>query len=69
MPNHSLDDLATLERTSQSPQTLCDPLSGVLSHSVFAKVKVESCDHGTGQYRVVLRGTLDTTEPDFTIGS
>jgi len=69
MLEYSVDELPMLERTPQSPQRLCDQLWGVLSHSVVARVKVESCDRETGDYRVVLQGTLESTPPDFTIGS
>ena len=69
MLEFSVDDLPTLERTPQSPQRLCDQVWRVLSHSVVARVKVESCNRETGEYRVVLQGTLESVPPDFTIGS
>lgn len=59
MPQYSIEDLAVIGRTPASPRALSDQLWGVLSHSVVARVHVDSCDRETGDYRVVLQGTFE----------
>jgi len=64
MGEYSLHDVEALGETSQSPRRLNDRLWNLLSHSVDARVKIESCNWQTGEYRVVLQGTLDVEPPD-----
>lgn len=64
MPEFSLEDVAAIGSAQRSPRKLNDQLWGVLSHSLFARISVESCDRETGDYRVVLQGTLDVEPPD-----
>jgi hypothetical protein len=66
MLKYTIEDVATLGRAQMSPGTLSDKLWGVLSHSVVAHARVDSCDRETGEYRVVLQGTLDLEPPDTT---
>ncbi len=65
MPDYSIEDVTTIGRSPISPRALNDKLWGVLSHSVVARVRVESCDRETGEYRVVLQGTLDLEPPEI----
>ncbi len=57
--------LGVIERTPTSPAALTHGLWEVLSNSVAAKAKVESCNVETGEYRIVLHGTLDLEETKF----
>ena len=49
----------TIERTPSSPLSLQYRLSELLYNSTTCKCKVESVNHTTGEYRIVLQGTLD----------
>lgn len=59
MPRFQPTDLNALERAPASPAALTQGLWEVLSNSVATKAKVESYNFETGEYRVVLQGTLD----------
>lgn len=68
MADQLLNDLRAIERSPHSPQSLCDDVWTVLSHSISAKANVEVCDRETGRYRVVLQGTLEHVEPETGTG-
>ena len=57
-----MKDLNALERAPTSPAALTQGMWDVLSHSVAVKAKVDSFNLDTGEYRVVLQGTLDQLE-------
>jgi hypothetical protein len=65
MPRVLPTDLAAIERTPQSPGALTQELWEVLRNSLTAKLKVDSCNWETGEYRIVLQGTLDLEETKF----
>ncbi|MBI4364331.1 MAG: hypothetical protein HY568_02785 [Candidatus Latescibacteria bacterium] len=65
MPRIGPTDLTAIERTPTSPAALTQGLSHVLASSLAIKAKVESCNWETGEYRVVLQGTLDMEETKF----
>ena len=65
MPRIGSTDLGTIERTPNSPAALTRGLWEVLSHSVAAKATVQSCNHETGEYRIVLHGMLDLEDAKF----
>ncbi len=65
MPRIGLETLGTIERVPTSPAALSGGLWEVLSSSVAARAKVESYNYDTGEYRVVLQGTLDLEETKF----
>jgi hypothetical protein len=65
MPRISPTDLGAIERTPTSPAALTHGLWEVLSNSVAAKVKVDSVNRETGEYRIVMHGTLDLSESKF----
>ena len=58
-------DLAAVERFPTSPGALSDALSGVLVRSLAARAKLKSCNRHTGEYRVVIHGTLDLQATEF----
>jgi hypothetical protein len=64
MAGSPVKDLVALGRQDLSPIALNDKLWGVLTNSLAARIKIESCNWETGEYRVVLQGTLDLEPPD-----
>ena len=58
-------DLNAIERSPLSPGALSRGLTEVLNNSMAARAKVESYNWETGQYRVVLQGTLDLVATKF----
>jgi hypothetical protein len=65
VPKIWLKELNSLERAPASPAALNQSVWDVLSHSVAVKAKVDSINTGTGEYRIVLQGTLDPEEDRF----
>jgi hypothetical protein len=63
MSRFRVQDLPTLESSPTSPATLRLKLGELLINSVKAAASVELLDRETGEYRVVLHGTLD--QDDF----
>ena len=61
-----IEDLRTIEVAPTSPATLRSKLSEVILNSTHAKARVESLNPETGEYRVVLQGTLDRENSRFT---
>lgn len=59
MSRFHLKDLPILETSPTSPATLRQKLGELLIHSTSAAAMVEMLNKETGEYRVVLRGTLD----------
>jgi len=58
-----LQDLPSLEASPTSPATLRAKIGELIIHSVNAAAQVEMLDRETGEYRVVLQGTIDLDEP------
>jgi hypothetical protein len=54
--------LSAIERTQMSPNALSMGIWDVVSHSISTRAKVEGFNAETGEYRVVLQGTLDLDE-------
>jgi hypothetical protein len=65
MPRIRPTDLGIIERSPTSPAALSSGLWEVLRNSVAARAKVDSYNYETGEYRVVLQGTLDLEETKF----
>lgn len=65
MPRINPTDLSAIERSPASPASLSRGVGEVLGNSVTAKAKVDSYNMETGEYRVVLHGTLDLEETKF----
>ena len=59
MPRMVPDSLTAIERTPASPSALSSGLWDVLSHSISSRAKVDGFNLETGEYRIVLQGTLD----------
>jgi hypothetical protein len=62
MPKMDPNALSGIERSQMSPSALSTGLWDVLSHSISTRAKVEGFNAETGEYRVVLQGTLDLDE-------
>ena len=65
MPRFQPTDLSAIERIPTSPAALTQGIWEVLSNSVVSKAKVDSYNWETGEYRVVLQGTLDLEDSKF----
>ena len=59
MARFHIDDFKTLETVPTSPGSLRSKVTDVIMSSVNAKARVESINPQTGEYRIVLQGTLD----------
>jgi hypothetical protein len=60
--NWTIKDIHTVEKAPTSPSRLQWKLSEVLYNSAACRCKVESINPTTGEYRIVLQGTLDVDE-------
>jgi hypothetical protein len=65
MSRFKLTDLSSLEKSPTSPLTLRNKLGEMLFNSTTAAATVEVVNKETGEYRVVLQGTLDVEESRF----
>ena len=65
MPRMLPTDLGTIERAPVSPGALSQGLWEVLNNSLVTKARVDSFNYETGEYRVILQGTLDLEEAKF----
>ena len=66
MARFRMDDLRTIERAPTSPASLRSKITEVILSSTHARARVESINPETGEYRVVLQGTLDREDSKFT---
>lgn len=65
MPKFRMSDIGTIEKAPTSPASLRNKLSDMILSSVTARAKVELVNQDTGEYRIVLQGTLDRDESRF----
>ena len=68
MPRFRIHDLNTIERSPTSPASLRNKISEMIMSSVNARAKVEVINPETGEYRIVLQGTIDKDETKFDEG-
>ena len=66
MARFRMDDLKSIEHAPTSPSTLRSKIAEVILSSTHARCRVESINPETGEYRVVLQGTLDREATKFT---
>jgi len=59
MQKFHLQDLRAIENGSTSPAVLRSKIGEMILNSATARAKVENLDPETGEYRVVLQGTLE----------
>ncbi|PYT10597.1 MAG: hypothetical protein DMF51_17980 [Acidobacteria bacterium] len=65
MPRFHLEDFSMLEKAPTSAATLRSKLGEMLISSTSARVQIESVNPQTGEYRIVLHGTLDIEKTPF----
>jgi hypothetical protein len=65
MARFRIHDIGSIERAPTSPASLRNKLSEMILSSVNARAKVELVNPETGEYRIVLQGTLDKDETKF----
>ena len=63
MTRFTYNDFRYLERCPTSPGCLQSHISNLVYCSVATKAKVETVNPETGEYRIVLQGTLDMDHP------
>ena len=57
-----IDDVRLLENAPTSPNSLRAKLGEMINSSTVCRAKIDSVNPETGEYRVVLQGTLDKEE-------
>jgi hypothetical protein len=62
MARFLITDLKTIEMTPTSPAILRAKIGDMILHSTVTRAKVEAINTETGEYRVILQGTLDREE-------
>lgn len=62
MTTFRLQDLRALENGANSPGTLRSKIGEMILKSTVCRAKVDAVNPDTGEYRVVLQGTLDREE-------
>lgn len=65
MARFRMDDFRAIESAPTSPANLRSKISEVILSSTHAKCRVESINPETGEYRIVLQGTLDREASKF----
>ncbi len=62
MPRFRVHDVHAIENTPTSPSSLRSKLGEMILSSTVCRAKVEAVNPETGEYRVILQGTLDREE-------
>ena len=65
MPHFGIHDLRSLESKPTSPGVMRTKVGELVLHSTVCRAKVESINPDTGQYRIILQGSLDKEEGKF----
>ncbi|HET9480744.1 MAG TPA: hypothetical protein VFP98_03230 [Candidatus Polarisedimenticolia bacterium] len=65
MARFRIQDIRTVEHAPTSPGALRSKLGEMLISSINASARVEGFNLETGEYRIVLLGTLDKEESKF----
>lgn len=65
MPRFHITDIGSIERSPTSPAALRNKIGDMIMSSVNARAKVDLINSDTGEYRIVLQGTLDKEETKF----
>ena len=65
MKRFAFDDLKFVENVPKSPLALRNSIEQLIVSSTHAKAKVDAINPETGEYRIVLQGTLDRTQSRF----
>ncbi len=65
MARFRIQDIRCIENSPTAPGTLKNKLGEMLFSSINCTAKVEGFNLDTGEYRIVLQGTLDKEESRF----
>ena len=65
MPRFRIHDLNGLEVKPTSPGAMRSKLNEMIVNSTVCRAKIESINPETGEYRVVLQGSIDKEENRF----
>jgi hypothetical protein len=65
MPRFRIHDLKALEAAPTSPGAMRSKISDMILSSTVCRAKVEAVNPETGEYRIVLQGSLDKDETRF----
>ena len=65
MARFRLQDMQTIEKSPSAPGTLRNKIGELLFSSINCTAKVEGLNNNTGEYRIILQGTLDKEETKF----
>ncbi len=65
MAKFHVNDVRSIENTPTSPATLRSKIGEMILNSTAARARVEALNPETGEYRVVLQGTLDREDSKF----
>jgi hypothetical protein len=65
MPRFHVSDVRSIESAPSSPASLRARIGEMILNSTVARAKVEALNPETGEYRVVLQGTLDRDDNKF----
>ncbi len=62
MSQFRLEDIHAIEKAPISPASLRSKVGGMILCSTTCRAKVESLNQQTGEYQIILHGTLDKDE-------
>ena len=65
MAKFHVNDVRSIENTPTSPAALRSKIGEMILNSTAARARVEALNPETGEYRVVLQGTLDREDSKF----
>jgi len=65
MPRFRIHDLRALEFAPTSPGGMRAKVGEMIVNSTLCRAKVDSINQETGEYRIVLQGTLDKEDSRF----
>ncbi len=65
MPRFRIHDLKSLEITPTSPGAMRTKVGEMIVNSTLCRAKVETMNPETGEYRIVLQGSLDKEDTKF----
>ncbi len=65
MGKFTYNDFRCLEKCPTSPKQMHEGICNLVFSSVNTKAKVENCNPETGEYRIVLHGTLDMDSSNY----
>jgi hypothetical protein len=65
MTRFRIQDLQTVEKAPTSPAALRHKVGDMILSSTAVRAKVEALNPETGEYRIVLQGTLGAEEAKF----